>query len=460
MKLLLLSILTLLFMDLQAQSSSLTDNRRLIVSSNGRELQYEDGKPFFWLGDTAWELFGRLNLEEIKIYFDNRAAKGFNVIQIVCLSENDEAQPNRYGELPLKNKTQIVPNEKYFAVVDSTVKIASDRNMYLALVATWGDNVVSGKFDSLKAYNYGKWLGDRYKNNTNVVWILGGDRVAATKEIDYRPIWRAMAKGIIDGTADQCLITYHPNGERSSSEWLHQDTWLDFNMIQSSHGRQDAPVWDMVKKDRAFSPAKPTLDSEPNYEDHPINPWPKWNVDNGYFRDYDVRKQIYRSVFAGGCGVTYGHHAIWQFFNERVEAINYVERGWVNALDRRGAYQSGYLRKLIESRPMQNRTPDLSIVAADQGEGGQHIEAFRDSDGSYAMIYLPVGKEIMVDMNFVRSKNIMAWWFNPKDASVHKVGLLQRTPRMKFIPPVTGVGNDWVLIIDDPGKHFKEPGRN
>jgi hypothetical protein len=331
--------------------------------------------------------------------------------------------------------------------------------MYLALVATWGDNVVSGKFDSTRAYNYGKWLGNRYKNNTNVVWILGGDRVAATKEIDYRPVWRAMAMGIIDGTGNQCLITYHPNGERSSSEWLHQDTWLDFNMIQSSHGRQDAPVWDMIKKDRAFSPAKPTLDSEPNYEDHPIHPWPKWSTDNGYFRDYDVRKQIYRSVFSGACGVTYGHHAIWQFFNERVEAINYVERGWVNAMDRPGAYQAGYLRKLIESRPMQNRIPDLSMIAEGQGEGGQHIEAFHNSDGSYAMIYLPVGKEIIVDMNFIKSKNIKVWWFDPKDTSVHKVGMLQRVQRMKFTPPVTGFGNDWVLVIDDPGQEFKEPGK-
>jgi hypothetical protein len=62
-------------------------------------------------------------------------------------------------------------------------------------------------------------------------------------------------------------------------------------------------------------PSKPVLDAEPNYEDHPVNPWPKWNPENGYYRDYHVRKQTYRSVFAGACGVTYGHHSVWQFWS-------------------------------------------------------------------------------------------------------------------------------------------------
>ncbi|WP_395821362.1 DUF4038 domain-containing protein [Archangium minus] len=37
---------------------------KLRVSSNSRYLVKEDGSPFFYLGDTAWELFHRLNRSE------------------------------------------------------------------------------------------------------------------------------------------------------------------------------------------------------------------------------------------------------------------------------------------------------------------------------------------------------------------------------------------------------------
>src|SRR5690606_25665896 len=122
---------------------------------------------------------------------------------------------------------------------------------------------------------------------------------------------------------------------------------------------------------------------EPCYEDHPVNPWPTWNPANGYFRDYDVRKQLYRSVFSGGCGVTYGHHAVWQFYNPAVEKLNHADRYWYEAIDRPAAFQAGYLRRLIESRPCLNRIPDNSLVIKGQGTtNAEYIASFRDEDGS------------------------------------------------------------------------------
>ena len=108
-------------------------------------------------------------------------------------------------------------------------------------------------------------------------------------------------------------------------------------MFQSGHGGgHDVACWNLARRDFEYTPAKPTLDAEPNYEDHPVNPWPKWDIGKGYYRDYDVRKQCYRSVFAGACGVTYGHHAVWQFMNAKEATINYPDRGWINAMDRPG----------------------------------------------------------------------------------------------------------------------------
>ncbi len=75
---------------------------RLKVSDDKRFLVTADGKPFFWLGDTAWELFHRLNREDAEKYLKNRAERRFTVVQAVVLAELDGLNdPNAYGERPL-----------------------------------------------------------------------------------------------------------------------------------------------------------------------------------------------------------------------------------------------------------------------------------------------------------------------------------------------------------------------
>src|SRR5919206_3994444 len=103
---------------------------RLQVTKEGHYLQYEDGTPFFWLGDTGWELFHRLKLEEMDQYLENRRQKGFTVIQAVILTEfNGLRKPNQYGEVPFKNLDPTQPNEKYFQLIDTTVTIAMRKDL-------------------------------------------------------------------------------------------------------------------------------------------------------------------------------------------------------------------------------------------------------------------------------------------------------------------------------------------
>lgn len=443
------------------------EHGRIVVAPGGHDLQYEDGTPFFWLGDTGWELFHRLTRDEIVQYLDNREAKGFNVIQAVILAEYDGLRtPNQYGDLPLLNNNPETPNENYFRLVDWTVQQALKRNMSLGLLPTWGDKVTLlwGKgpviFNEQNAYTYGKWLGQRYQDYDNIIWILGGDRPPVADSVDYRPVWRAMATGILEGTDGKALISYHINGgEHSTSYYLHQEPWLQINMMQSGHGSgHDVPVWQWIERDRKLLPAKPTMDSEPNYEDHPVNPWPQWDPANGYFRDYDVRKQLYRSVFAGGCGVTYGHHALWQFWSPREEKINHADRYWTEALDRPGAYQAGYLRKLIESRPFLDRVPDTMLLVEGQGEKGEHAVGFHAADSSYAMLYLPVGRKISVDISCLKGSSVVAWWFDPRKKIAYQALFRRDANTIAATPPSTGISNDWVFVIDSADSHYPPPG--
>jgi hypothetical protein len=433
---------------------------RVTVHENHRFLVTERGEPFFWMGDTAWELFHRLTLEDADVYFADRSEKRFNVIQGVVLAECDGLNtPNRYEQRPLIDNDPDQPNEEYFKTVDEFIRMAEEYGLYIGLLPTWGDKTTHlwgdnpVVFTPEKAYRYGKFLGERYHDQTNIIWILGGDRPAVYKgrdggDYDDRLLWREMARGVREGVGPvPMLVTYHPSGGNSTSAWLHEEPWLDMNMMQSGHGGgHDVPVWEKVAYDYNLSPVKPTLDGEPNYEDHPVNPWPKWDPALGYYRDHDVRKQCYRSVFAGACGVTYGHHSVWQMYETWRNPINHPDRDWQAALDRPGARQVQYLRALMESRPYFTRIPDQDLLASDAGEGGEHVQATRDSNGAYAMIYLPVASAVSVKIDRLKGPRVHAQWYDPRSGAWSEIGLFDAAGTRTFTPPKHGL--DWVLVFD------------
>jgi hypothetical protein len=426
---------------------------QIMVSSNGRFLNAQ-GTPFFWLADTAWELFHRLNREDAAHYFAVRARQRFNVVQAVALAEfNGLTEPNAYGEVPLIERDPARPNDAYFKHVDDCIALAAEHGIYVALLPTWGDKVARGLwanenviFDAANARVYGRWIGERYKNASNVLWMIGGDRPPVYENHDERPIWRAMAEGIREHVP-QAFMTYHTKGGESSGMHLHDEAWLNMNAMQSGHGGgRDVPVWDMIAADYARTPAKPTLDSEPNYEDHPVNPWPKWEPAYGFFRDYDVRKQSYRSVFAGGCGVTYGHHSMWQFCSTRFERVNHAECYWTEAITRPGAEQMRYLRELMESLPYFERIPDQLLLIDAPADRGQYAAATRDVPGNYVLVYVPnAGQTVTLTLNALRSTRAAASWFDPRTGDLLRIGDVDTRKSQAFTTPMRGP--DWVLHI-------------
>ena len=113
----------------------ITTQKHLQVTPNRRFLQYADGTPFFYLGDTAWELFHRLTLAEADRYLSNRAAKGFTVIQAVALAELGGLDtPNANGDLPLHDADPSRPNEAYFRHVDAIVARANALGLVMGML--------------------------------------------------------------------------------------------------------------------------------------------------------------------------------------------------------------------------------------------------------------------------------------------------------------------------------------
>lgn len=432
---------------------------RLRVADNQRYLVHQDGTPFFYLGDTAWELFHALNRQDTDRYLKRRAEQGFTVIQAVALAELDGLNtPNANGDKPLLNNDPKTPNEAYFKHVDYVIEKAGEYGLAIGLLPTWGDKVFKstwGKgpeiFNPDNARLYGRWIGNRYKNQDNIIWILGGDRTPRDGSQDVA-IWRAMADGIAEGLGghDKGLISFHPQPNAlemgGSSHWFHQDKWLDFNMMQNGHCR-DTPMYDKVAFVYNRQPAKPVMDAEPIYEDHPVC----FNAkDLGTSNAYDVRKYAYLDLFAGAHGHTYGCHDIWQMFAPGKEPVNGPHYPWYEALDLPAANQMQFVKKLLTSRPLLDRVPDQSLLVEANNGPADRIQATRGRD--YAFVYTAAGRPFTVYMGKISGGQVKAAWFDPRKGETREIGSFPNTGQQKFTPPSTGYGQDWVLLLDDASK--------
>lgn len=432
---------------------------RLRVSANKRFLQQADGAPFFYLGDTAWELFHRLTFAEADHYLRDRAAKGFNVIQAVALAELDGLRtPNANGHLPFEDCDPARPVEAYWAHVDRVVARANELGLFVGFLPTWGDKWFEGIgagpviFTPDNARAYGRWLGRRYAA-ADLIWILGGDRAVETDT--HRTLLRAMAEGLGEGDGGNHLMTLHPRGGKSSADFVHEEAWLDFNIFQSGHCDNSLNNYTCLERDYARRPVKPTFDAEPCYEDHPIMT-PEWKrrEDGAYYGDHEVRRAAYWAVFSGGCGHTYGCHPIWMMWDHGRPPVNGERRPWHEALHLPGAGQMRHVKDLMLSRPYFSRLPDASAVKRQPLDPLHHIAVTRDGrpgspSASYLLAYTPVGQPFPLDLSMVDGRTLNLSWFNPRNGgsvawkTVPHPGSLSVT-----LADYPEAGPDWVLCVD------------
>ena len=431
---------------------------KLEVSPNHRFLRYADGRPFFYLADTAWELFHRCTREEARTYLETRAAQGFTVIQAVMLAEFDGLrEPNAYGRLPLQDENPATPDDSaggYWDHVDGIVRTANELGLVVGALPTWGDkwNRAWGKgpevFTPENARAYGLWLGRRYRD-AGLVWILGGDRPVETEA--HRAVVEAMAAGLREGDGGAHLMTFHPTGGRGSAEWFHEAPWLDFNMRQNGHEPQHAR-YAATLADYRRRPVKPVLDGEPIYEGHPIS----FDADaNGHSVAADVRRALYWDLFGGACGHAYGHHSVWQMWDPaKRQPHNRPLVPWQEALHAPGARQMVHARRLLESLPYFTRIPDDGVLlpepmpSAVPGAGIRRFAATRDEEGAYLLVYAPAGIPFTVRLDGLRAPRCRARWMDPRTGTFSSAGDLPTARPQTFTTPTPGELTDWVLVLE------------
>jgi hypothetical protein len=427
---------------------------QFVVSNNHRFL-LKDGKPFFWLGDTAWELFHRLDKAEAGEYLKRRSEQGFTIIQAVVLAEMDGLHTaNANGDKPLINDDPATPNEKYFEQVDYVIDKADSYNLNIALLPAWGDKIFKDRwgmgpeiFNEQNAAVYAAWLANRYKAKRNIIWVLGGDRVPRPADI---PVWRAMGNAIMKITSNKAVISFHPQpNQLGSAEWFHQDEWLSFNMFQTGHCR-DAAVYEKIGNAYNLKPVKPVMDAEPIYEDHPVC----FNATElGTSNAFDVRRSAYLDLFAGAFGHTYGCHDIWQMNSEKHEPVNGPHYTWRQAMELPGANQLKYVRRLMESFPTNSRVPDQSVIAENNYMPAERIQATRGDD--YLFVYSCTGMPFSVFMGKITGSQVKGYWYNPRNGKTTEIEIIPNRGMKKFTPPGMSYGQDWVLILYDAGKDYQ-----
>jgi hypothetical protein len=437
------------------------------IGIKGRNFITEDHKLFFYAACTGWELFHKLTLEEARVYINNRASKGFNVIQAVAVAELDGLRvPSYEGQhLPFSCTDTLSINDAYFDHVKAVVQYANSRGIYIALVPMWGSYFAvtgQGNQQVKPIFNEGNiapfidYLAKKM-SGLGVIWMLGGDR-SYVEPTDMR-IMRTMADCIRNVSGRSQLITAHTQGGRSLHDMLEGPDWLDFITWQTGHMGEAYPAWWPIDLDY-HRQGLPVLNAEPCYESHPImNEYAFTRADGvSRFTDAHVRRAAYWSVFAGGAGITYGCYALWQMRREEDDAVEIPEsaasayRGdtipyWHQSLDYPGAFQIGILHRFIAALPeTEKRVPANELLLSDNPMGDRHVRVLKHPEGKWVAAYLPGKQTITLDVRCFGVGGFEISWFNPIYGITNRMSS-DITESLMLNLTTPNHDQDWVLIL-------------
>ena len=306
----------------------------LRVSANRQHLEDSTGAPFLVVGDTAWSLVAQLNETDIERYLDDRAVRGFNAI-IVNLLEHKFAShaPATVGGVQpfAAGRMFEVPNAKYFDIAHRAVATAGRRGISVWLCPAYlgWDGGDEGFFKEINAAghdalrNYGRFVGERFEDLPNIVWMLGGDFAFPTS---HRWLGDVLAAGLRDGGARQ-LMTAH-GGQTAAVETFGDRDWIAVDTVYSYLKDLREPL----HAARVRRPQRPFVLIESTYEgEHDAPP-------------EQIRFQAWAAMLSGAAGQFFGNNPIWHFDGPTLFRV----RGVVAASPRLGRLaRHGTARRLL-----------------------------------------------------------------------------------------------------------------
>jgi hypothetical protein len=397
----------------------------LRVSANGRYFTDSLGDPFFWLGDTQWELCRSLPLEDVRVVLEDRRKRGFSVLQVMLTGVGDGTNPDVAGHRPWRRDNPETLDERYFEHVDAVLELARESGLVVALGIY--HQLHEPRVTAANARTYARSIAERYRDAPHLLWSM-----YPKAEAGFVPVVRELAAGLQEGDEGGHLITVHPDPSPASSSFLSPDEaggWLAFHSIQT--WADTHLIVPMVTHDYQLGPVKPVVMAEGAYEageEYGFEVSPLW-----------VRRQAYWTVLAGGHH-SYGHSDLWR-----------LPPRWREAPNAPGAAQLTILREVLTARAeWWALVPDQSLIAGAADPRTQDPDlavAARSGSGDWALVYVGGGGAVSVDLRRIGAPGTLAAsWIDPANGDAVAVGTVGNSGVEEFRAP--GTWEDALLVLE------------
>lgn len=434
------------------------------VAADRRHLEHADGAPFLWLADTWWMgLCRRLQWpDDVRELAADRAAKGFNVIQIVAglypdMEPFDERGAGDGGFPWAKDFSTINPG--YFDAADLRIAHLVRSGLMPCVVGFWGYFLDVAGADALKAhwrYLIARW------GAYPVVWCVAGEALMpyytteAAQEMkrryfrgepwfpaDRRAAWSDMARFIKRTDGHGRLVTIHPN--HVGTDQVDDPATLDLNWLQTGHNGYPATAQavDMVERARAAEPRMPVLDSEGNYE-----------MIRGANRDDIQRFKFWSTMLAGAAGYSYGANGIWQVdradrpYGVSPHGTGWAGAPWDQAMSFPGSAQVGVGKRILERFEWWRFEPHPEWAEPAQGPADRHLVYAAGIAGGTRVIYVPC--EVIQPVTACAlepGRAYRAEFVDPSTGRRHDLGLVRGDAAGRWALPQPPFFHDWLLAL-------------
>ncbi len=399
------------------------------VSADGTRLLTGDGRSWIAVGDAGWSSMAVLDPTEQRQYLARLAELGYNSVLVNVIENAFSNHPpeDAAGNSPFDDDMfASPPDPSFWSGVDRYVDDARAFGITVLMVPAYigfaDDNGIARELAAVSvddAFGFGAFLGERYLDRPNVMWVMGGDRTEVSPDLLERI--DGIARGI--RSVDRVhLMTGHSADGALGSDVYGAYGWLDVDTVYDIAGELVAEV----RRSLAATPPRPVISIEGLYEnerDVPLAPG-----------DPYLRYQSWGALMAGAVGHVFGNNPRWHF---DTRGIFPAPGTWQlslfdpdGVLDR-GTVEMGHLATFVAREDLAMAPPDVSGRLVTRSDGELPAEGRLGRDVAY--VYLPDGTTAHIDISALGTGVVAITRFDPT------------TGRFEADEPPTEDGGDLVL---------------
>ena len=441
-------------------------------SSNGRYLVDQNDTPFPIMGRTAWFVVS-LSVGDYHIFIDDTAARGYSAIELHVVNHDGRGNHppfNGNGDLPFLNRLNgtswngslnygninseapdfTTPNEAYWSFVDGFLSYCESKGVLVFLFPAyvgyvggsqgWMQEIVAN--GTTKMQSYGAWIATRYRNQRNLVWMMGGDMGTPPNTFNgtQTAVENALLTGLKSVTGQQSVFF---SAEWDSGSIATDQTSFGTQMTLNGAYSHGGDVNTQGRRAYAHSPTEPSFLVEGPYDQE----GPDGNGWNSAATQPVRRFQWWAWLSTIG-GYILGNGYVWPF----------NAPDWQNHLDTQCTRDMTRLNAFMRSIAWYDLVPSglngmrtLITAGGSSVSFSDYVAAAAAPDGTLMVAYIPPDHSgpITVDMRAMGGPS-QARWFDPTNATYIVIGTaLPNTGGRVFNPPgnnSTGE-SDWVLMI-------------